>query len=144
MARLQIKLSQKESLDLSGIFEAIKKMPALKYFIVSGLSAEETVDFACKIIEIRVSDNDILVVPAPSQVFEPFRVCKSGTLKLEPEPLRLLIEPQGDDYGEKVYKFCTGISVIDCDHKIGNVFETPFETYDNFFKLCPCSDWKEH
>lgn len=121
VTNLQIKFNEDESLDFSGLLDGIKKMPALKYLAVEGLSEEQTYELTCSIIESRVTEKDIIVTSADGAPYETIRVLKKRSSELSPEPLRLVVESQGKEYGDGVKKFVQNLgecSVVAGERKI--------------------------
>lgn len=140
LTRLHIALDQNKKCDFSSMIEAVGRMPALEYLIVSGFPEKEMVDFSCKVISNRVLDKDIIIIPDANSPFRPFRICNDVD---EPRagPLKLWISPQKSDYGTRIYKFALSLnkfSIVGEDN-VGDLFETSFNEYGGFFDVCSCS-----
>lgn len=116
MTNLAIRCDKDESLNISGLSEAIKKMPALTYVAVGGLSEEQTLELTCSIIDSQVNNKDIIVNSFEGcSHYDAVRIRKNGNSEPCAETLRLVIEPRGKDYGDKVRQFVqrlSGCSII--------------------------------
>lgn len=139
---LHIELDKNNPLDLSGMCDAVSKMPALKYLLIHGMPEEQTTDFTCRVTKNQVLNRDIVVIPDISSKFKSIRVFKDADTYLRDESLRLWLHAERNNYCDQVYKFFRSLencTVVVDDRHFGDL-KGGFLFYrsDDLFEICSC------
>lgn len=117
LTTLAISFEFDKKLNVSGLNDAIERMPNLEKLVLQGLSAEQSVEFTCNVIKKELSLGKEIVIMANMKFDFDLRVYKDGRAQLKTKMLKLWMSTQAEDYQERICKFVEsleGCSVESC------------------------------